>query len=176
MNACDFVVWCPSEAAETTLGAADYSYEFVLRQFVPVLQQLGRVQRVSDPSALDGVGAGGDRPLFLSFAPPHRTPRPTGLRTIPVFAWEFDRLPDEGFGGNPDNDWRIPLTRCGSAISHSQFAVDVTPPSVGCRVPDRVAAGARCGTPTPRHPAPSRRWRAPSTSTASWSTPDRARP
>lgn len=131
MPPCDFVVWCPSEGAETTLGAADYSYEFVLRQFLPVLQQLGRVERVSDPAQLGDMGAGSDRPLFLSFAPPHRTPRPVGLRTIPVFAWEFDRLPDESFGGNPDNDWRLPLAQCGSAITHSQFAVDVTRRSLG---------------------------------------------
>lgn len=133
MPASDFVVWCPNAGAETTLGAADYSYEFVLRQFVPALAQLGTVERVPDPRSL--VRESADRPILLSFAPPHRTPPEVGVRTIPVFAWEFDRLPDEMFGGNPDNDWRRPLERCGCAITHSRFAVDVTKRAMGEQFP-----------------------------------------
>lgn len=119
--------WSPSVDAESALGTADYSYEFVLRQFLTALgDRCSRVRRPEDAA----TGS-----VLMSFAPPHRTPEVPGVRVIPVFAWEFDRLPDEQFGGDPQSDWRVPLARCGAAITHSSFAVEVTRAAMGSTYP-----------------------------------------
>jgi len=114
---------------ESNLGQPEYSYYFVLKEFRPVLEQLGIVVTVSDPrhevdpiyrSAL----AHGESCVFLSFSPPHKTEVGLACPTIPVFAWEFDTIPDEVWFEDPRNDWRFVFGKLGCAITHSQFTVN----------------------------------------------------
>lgn len=111
------------------LGRSEYSYYFVLKEYRPVLERLGRVVEVLDPQAevdalyLECLGRG-EPCVFLSFSPPHRTPMHLACPTLPVFAWEFSTIPNEPFAGEPRNDWRTVLAACGAAITHSNYTVN----------------------------------------------------
>ncbi len=110
------------------LGAPEYSYWFVRRAFRPVLEKFGIVVPVTDPARevpaiCDSAAAHGQECVFFSFEPPHKTILNLPCRTIPVFAWEFDTIPDEAWGEEPRNDWRFVLAETGSAITHSGFSV-----------------------------------------------------
>lgn len=87
-----------SETNKTTirqnLGRPEYSYYFVLKEFRPLLEEIGQVVEVSDPDELvdrlyHDCRKRGEPCVFLSFSPPHRTPIHHACPTIPVFAWEF---------------------------------------------------------------------------------------
>jgi glycosyltransferase involved in cell wall biosynthesis len=109
------------------LGAPEYSYWFVRRAFAPVLAQFGIVVPVTDPGReVDQIcasaAAQGQDCVFFSFEPPHKTALGLSCRTIAVFAWEFDSIPDESWDDEPRNDWRVVLSAAGSAITHSSFS------------------------------------------------------
>ena len=82
------------------LGEPEYSYYFVLQEFLPVLKEFGEVVFINDPETeVDPLFTEalerGVLSYFLSFTPPHLTQ--TGLKcpTIPIFAWEFSSIPNE---------------------------------------------------------------------------------
>jgi glycosyltransferase involved in cell wall biosynthesis len=111
------------------LGRSEYSYYFVLKEYRPVLERLGRVVEVVDPQReVDALylecASRGEPCVFLSFSPPHRTPVHLACPTLPVFAWEFSTIPNEAFAGEPRNDWRTVLAACGAAITHSNYTVN----------------------------------------------------
>lgn len=122
------------------LGRSEYSYYFVLKEYRPVLERLGRVIEVMDPnSEVDALYAEcqsrGEACVFLSFSPPHRTPVHLACPTLPVFAWEFSTIPDEPFAGDPLNDWRTVLAACGAAITHSSYTVDAVRKAMSVEYP-----------------------------------------
>ena len=105
-----------------SLGRPEYSYYFVLKEYRPVLERIGRVVEVADPQTeVDALYleclSRGEPCVFLSFSPPHRTPVHLACPTLPVFAWEFSTIPNEAFAGEPRNDWRSVLHACGAAIT-----------------------------------------------------------
>jgi len=111
------------------LGLPEYSYYFVLKEFRPVLEQLGIVVTVTDPAReVDDIyrsaTAHGEACVFLSFSPPHKTVVGLTCPTVPVFAWEFSTLPNEVWFGEPRHDWRYVFGKVGSAITHSVFTAD----------------------------------------------------
>lgn len=122
------------------LGRSEYSYYFVLKEYRPVLERLGRVIEVSDPQAevdalyLDCLSRG-EPCVFLSFSPPHRTPVNLACPTLPVFAWEFSTIPNEPFAGEPRNDWRSVLRASGAAITHSSYTVNAVREAMGADYP-----------------------------------------
>lgn len=122
------------------LGRSEYSYYFVLKEYRPVLERLGRVVEVSDPQTevdalyLDCLSRGEDC-VFLSFSPPHRTPAHFACPTVPVFAWEFSTIPNEPFAGEPRNDWRMVLRASGAAITHSNYTVNAVREAMGADYP-----------------------------------------
>ncbi|MBD9426148.1 glycosyltransferase [Pseudomonas sp. PDM15] len=125
-----FLVYSEVTAAtiSSNLGLPEYSYYFVLRDFLPILRELGEVIVVDDPhSEVDAYYASaqedGEQCVFLSFSPPHKTP--VGLRcpTLPVFAWEFDTVPTEHWLDEVNQDWRNVLRACGAGITHSELTV-----------------------------------------------------
>jgi len=118
------------------LGASEYSYYFVLKEFRPLLEEMGLVVAVSDPeNEVDRIwknaASHGEDCIFLTFSPPHRSFIPARCPTIPVFAWEFDTLPTETWNDDPRHDWRTVLRRAGRAITHSNFAVETTKAAMG---------------------------------------------
>ena len=112
------------------LGRADYSYWFVLKHFEPLLAELGEVVILDTP---DGTPPGGSRPddVRLLFLPPHRIGPDLARGAIPVFAWEYDTIPDEPWGGQSANDWRLTLAAARGAITHSRYAADAVRRSLG---------------------------------------------
>lgn len=117
-----------SSSIESSLGLPEYSYYFVLKEFRPMLEKLGRVQVVKSPETevdaiYDSCLASGEDCVFLSFSPPNKTLTTLRCPTIPVFAWEFDTLPDEVWDADPNNDWTHVLATLGRAITHSRHTV-----------------------------------------------------
>lgn len=141
-----------------SLGQAEYSYYFVLKEYRPVLEAIGTVVEIRDPARevdahYRAARKRGQACIFLSFSPPHHTQLKLECPTVPVFAWEFSSIPDQPWGGNELNDWRIPLSRLGCAITHSSFTVEVVRKAMGTDFPvvsvpapvwDRFAAISSC--------------------------------
>jgi len=116
------------DSIRNDLGRPEYSYYFVLRELRPVLEDLGVVVEVEDPERdVDLLYRNCQRHgipcVFLSFSPPHKTPIDLECPTLPIFAWEFDTIPNEGFMGKPRNDWTRVLAKLGGAVTHSGFIV-----------------------------------------------------
>ncbi len=147
----------------TRLGTAEYSYFFVLRFFRPVLERIGRVVPVADPAReVDRLyaqaTARGEPCVFLSFSPPHRTPTGFACPTVPVFAWEFDTIPQEHWGGERRHDWARVLRTLGCAIVHSQATVQTVRGVLGEEFPvwSIPAPVWDCFAPATPHARPAR--------------------
>jgi hypothetical protein len=115
------------ENLHRSLGMPEYSYYIVLRGFLPVLKELGQVLVVSSPEQevddiYDACRKRGEKCIFISFSPPHKSP--IGLRcpTVDVLAWEFDTIPNESWDDNPKNDWRTALADHAGLISLSRYS------------------------------------------------------
>lgn len=125
---------------KSSMGLPQYSYFFVLRDFLPVLQLLGSVQVVEHPEVevdqlYDEARLAGESCLFLSFSPPHTTPLGLRCPTIPIFAWEFDSIPDEQWLDDIRQNWCHVLENCFAAISLSQFTAEVVRARLGKEFP-----------------------------------------
>jgi len=118
------------------LGAAEYSYWFVRKAFRPVLETFGTVVPVVDPerevnALCESARREGEDCVFFSFSAPQCTPVGLACPTIPVFAWEYDTIPNETWNNNPLEDWREVFSRTGLAITHSTYSVDTTQRAMG---------------------------------------------
>lgn len=137
----ELVVHCPFNPRQIAahLGEADYSYAFVLQRFLPVLESLGPVTACHEADALGAAcsqaRAAGREPVLLAFAPPHRLPGGLTCPTVPVFAWEFDTIPDEAWNGDDRQNWAAVLARLPGSITHSRFAVEAVRRSLGAGYP-----------------------------------------
>lgn len=125
---------------KTNLGLPEYSYYFVLKEFLPVLRELGEVVIVERPvQEVDVIYeqcmAAGEPCVFLAFAPPHKTPIHFLCPTVSVFAWEFDSIPNECWLNDPSQDWSYMLRQQGQAITHSAFTVATVHELLGSRYP-----------------------------------------
>jgi glycosyltransferase involved in cell wall biosynthesis len=160
----NFLLYCPVPASIETLGAAEYSYGFVLNAFRPVLEQLGCVHMVVEP-AVDAEKlyaeqvSRGENSVLLSFAPPHRTPLGLRCPVIPVIAWEFPTIPNQIWDGEVRNDWRFVLRQTGRAMTLSHFAAAAVRAGLGATYPvaavpapvwDRYRGLRNLGAPTRR--------------------------
>jgi glycosyltransferase involved in cell wall biosynthesis len=121
---------------EQNLGGSEYSYYFVLKAFLPVLERIGRVVTVNDPAQeVDGIyrraTEEGEECVFFSFAPPHRARLDLVCPTIPVIAWEYDTIPSETWNGERHQDWRFALNKFGRAITLSNFSANAIRSAMG---------------------------------------------
>lgn len=109
-----------------SLGMADYSYYFVMRSYLPLLEKFGTVEVFSEPPD-DGVITSRqehDKCLYLSFSPPDKLAPITVCPVVVIFAWEFSTIPCEEFTKAEDN-WVHELKILGCAITHSSYSVAV---------------------------------------------------
>ncbi|GAA5179048.1 hypothetical protein GCM10025771_19980 [Niveibacterium umoris] len=123
-------------ALANSLGKPEYSYFFVLKRFLPVLESLGEVVRIDDPERevdahYRAARAQGEACIFLSFSPPNKAPTGLSCPTLTIFAWEFDTLPNEAWDGNPKEDWRTVLRDHRRAIVLSTQTRDVVRRELG---------------------------------------------
>lgn len=124
---------------QAALGKPEYSYFFLMQEFVPVLERLGTVIKVDDVAGIDRCYAQytsqGEQVVFLSFSPPQQTTLGLQCPTIPVFAWEFDNIPDEAWQNDARNDWRYVFERTQGAITLSQEAAFAVKRAMGAAYP-----------------------------------------
>ena len=133
---------------EEHLGLPEYSYYFVLREFLPCLRELAEVVIIENPQQqVDEIyqnsAAQNEACVFLSFTPPHTTVIDLKCPTVCVFAWEFSNIPNEPWNGSEKNDWSWVLRKLRFAITHSQSAKQAILHAVGsefpvCNVPSPV--------------------------------------
>ena len=121
---------------EGQLGLPEYSYYFVLKEFRPILEELGEVVLVDQPDhQVDPIyhqcQANGQSCIFISFSPPHKTLVDLDCPTVSVFAWEFDNIPYESWDGDPRNDWRYVFARHRRCISLSSHTAQVVKSAMG---------------------------------------------
>lgn len=123
------------DTIHSSLGKPEYSYYFLMKEFVPALERLGSVVEVKSLDEVDALfdqhSAQGRKVVFLSFSPPQQTPEGLRCPTIPVFAWEFDSIPTEAWGDEPRNDWRRVFASSGAALTLSREAADAVKAVMG---------------------------------------------
>jgi glycosyltransferase involved in cell wall biosynthesis len=129
-----------AQTIASSMGQSEYSYYFVLKEFLPVLRALGEVCIVKDPQAeADALyreaTAAGEQCVLLAFTPPHKTPLGLRCPTIPVLAWEFDTIPNEHWLKDRKQDWRYALGRCRRAITHSGMTLEAIRREMGLDYP-----------------------------------------
>ena len=130
-----------AETVVQNFGEPEYSYYFVLREFMPLLSRFGEVIRIEDPQNevdehYQQAQAAGQPCVFLSFSPPHLTTLGLRCPTIPVFAWEFSSMPEESWWADrPEQNWRWCLQQCAGAIVHSRQSADIVRQMMGAEYP-----------------------------------------
>ncbi|MGC4009674.1 MAG: glycosyltransferase [Pseudomonas sp.] len=114
------------DTIHSSLGKPEYSYYFLLKEFLPAFQAIGTVVEVRSIAEVESLyaehHAAGRPVVFISVSPPQQTPLGLRCPTIPLFAWEFDSLPDVAWEGDPRNDWRHVFERVQGAIATSREA------------------------------------------------------
>lgn len=135
---------------QASLGKPEYSYYFLLKDFLPALKQLGQVISVSSRDEIDALyrehTAAGQQVLFISFTPPHQTPTDLECPTICIFAWEFDSIPtisvDQAtmakagdWHADPNNDWGHVFSTLDGIIATSREAAALVRSAVDGNIP-----------------------------------------
>ena len=109
-----------------SLGKPEYSYFFLMKDFLPVLERVAGMEIVQSLEQIEQLAEHyrsiGEEVVYLSFSPPHQVPLGLSCPTVCVFAWEFDTLPSIAWEGNPQNDWRYTFSHIQGAISTSREA------------------------------------------------------
>ncbi len=123
-----------------SLGAPEYSYYFLLKEFRVAFERLGSVTIVEDPAAeadaaYDRCRARGEDCVLIAFTAPQNLPDVRRCPVVPLIAWEFERIPDEPWGGNPRNDWRVALAGCACVITLSEHAAAAVKRTMGADFP-----------------------------------------
>lgn len=92
------------------IGAAAYSYYFVLEALAPSLERLGTVRLIDRPEsslafAAERAEREGYRPIHLALNPPQDCYLTPAVPTIVFPFWEFPDLPDRSFGFDTRQNW-----------------------------------------------------------------------
>lgn len=118
-----------------SLGKPEYSYFFLMKDFLPALERLGTVIQVQSRDEIESLHASysaqGEAVIFISVSPPHQTPLDLKCPTVTLFAWEFDSLPSVAWDNNPQNDWRHVFAHTSGAIATSREAAGLVAQSMG---------------------------------------------
>jgi glycosyltransferase involved in cell wall biosynthesis len=149
-----------ADRVQKDFGAPEYSYYFVKRAFRGVLERIGRRVEVRDPlrevdAIYEAAQARGEPCFFLPFCPPNTMPLGVACPTVPVFAWEYDRIPDEVWNKDPREDWTWVLSQTVGSVTHCTYAAEAITRSMGPSYPITVAPAplfetyARSGGPGP---------------------------
>jgi len=108
------------ETIKQSLGKPEYSYYFLLKEFLPALKRIAEVIEVKSEVEVEQLyqvySQKKVQVYYLSFSPPHQTPVNLTCPTISAFAWEFDTLPDREWGNDPRHNWRYVFERIAGAL------------------------------------------------------------
>ena len=112
-----------------SLGKPEYSYFFLMKDFLPVLERIGTVIQAQTREEVETLyshhSARGEQVIFLSVSPPHQTPLGLDCPTVSLFAWEFDSLPAKAWDEDPQNDWGYVFSLIHGAICTSREAAQL---------------------------------------------------
>lgn len=107
-----------------SLGKPEYSYFFLMKDFLPALERIGTVIQVQSLEEVDALHASysaqGEKVVFLSVSPPQQTPVGLDCPTVILFAWEFDSIPELSWDDDPHNNWRYVFSGLQGAICTSR--------------------------------------------------------
>jgi glycosyltransferase involved in cell wall biosynthesis len=126
-----------ANSIRASLGKPEYSYYFVLKAFLPVLEQMGEVTLVQRPQEevdplFQAAAAQGEDCVYISFSPPNTVVLDLECPTIVLVAWEFSTIPDGGWeGADPRDDWRFVFAKLGFGISLSSHTARVVKAAMG---------------------------------------------
>jgi hypothetical protein len=119
-----------------SMGLPEYSYFYVLKEFLPLLRRIGDVtiaESADEVSML--VKESNVENIVLSFTTVQNTLRNIDCLTIPVFAWEYDSIPNESWDGDSRQNWMENLLEYGLCLTHSQYSKDAVTRAVGDQFP-----------------------------------------
>lgn len=131
------IVYSPvhESSVQQNLGKPEYSYYFVLKQFLPVLERIGTVISAKDADAVDTICAdavkSGEPCLFICCAPPHRSITARNCPTTTLFAWEFADITTESWDDDPRTDWRNVFAAHGQTICLSSYTAKAVKKAMG---------------------------------------------
>jgi glycosyltransferase involved in cell wall biosynthesis len=113
-----------------SLGKPEYSYYFLMQEFLPALEALATVISVKSREEIEALHARycsqGETVVYINAGPPHQTLLDLPCPTIALFAWEFDSLPCMAWDDDPRNDWRHVFAHIQGAIATSREAAELT--------------------------------------------------
>ncbi|HUY90949.1 MAG TPA: hypothetical protein VMV10_19590 [Pirellulales bacterium] len=129
-------------APQETLGAAGYSYEFVLRAFRPLLERWAEVVEVGRPEsqldfAVRNARRRGRQPLSLSFRPFQEVYLTRKAPNVVLPFWEFPDIPAGDYKDNPRYHWVRIANHCSLILTASEFTAAALG-RAGVRTPIRV--------------------------------------
>ncbi len=122
------------------LGAAAYSYYFVLEALRPVLERLGSWRLIDRPEsrlafAAARAEAEGFRPVHLALNPPQDAFFASGIPNILFPFWEFPDIPDRDFGFDTRQNWARVSGRADLILTACRFTAEAfRRAGVGCPV------------------------------------------
>jgi glycosyltransferase involved in cell wall biosynthesis len=104
----------------TNLGQAGYSYAFVARQFVRMLEADFDLR---PGGALASGNPGADPPIaaHLGFRPPHEFELVPGVKNVLIPAWEFPEIPRAPWVTDPRQDWARTANACDLILQLCEF-------------------------------------------------------
>jgi glycosyltransferase involved in cell wall biosynthesis len=125
-------------------GEDGYSYYFVQRAFLPLLERWAAVNEVSrSPVGLDEAVAAarraGQTPIHLSFLPLEHVQLADRARNIAFPFWEYPDVPNQDVAGLPRNNWARTANRLDLILTACEFTRDAFR-RAGVRTPLEVAA------------------------------------
>jgi glycosyltransferase involved in cell wall biosynthesis len=132
--------YCYSEIGDSTiesrLGDADYSYYFVLKAYLPLLEKLGSVHiaHAVDDDLIAHCRAqqdAGQTCVLLAFAPPHKVTFELPCPVVPVFPWEYSSIPTRESVKDASADWCLSPQALAQAVTHSTYAKAVLQRELG---------------------------------------------
>jgi glycosyltransferase involved in cell wall biosynthesis len=126
------------------LGRDAYSYRYVYRAFLPLLERWGQHREASGPRgvlehAIAEARHRQQEPVHLSFLPLHLMDVVPDVANIAVPAWEFPDIPALDLENDPRHNWAKRAEQVDVIITHTQFS---------------RAAFLRAGVRTPVHVVP----------------------
>ncbi|HET6879357.1 MAG TPA: glycosyltransferase [Pirellulales bacterium] len=126
----------------TALGETGYSYDFVLRAFLPLLELYGDVTRVDRPEsqvdfAVRRLSRRGLDPVQLSFRPFSDVYLSRSAANVVFPFWEFPDIPSTDYKDNPRNNWLRIANHASLILTASQFTADALA-RAGVKKPVRV--------------------------------------
>lgn len=126
----------------TDLGETGYSYEFVLRAFLPLLELHGEVARLARPEsqvdfAVRRLARRGLQAVQLSFRPFSDVYLTRHAPNVIFPFWEFPDVPATDYKDNPRNNWVRIANRASLVLTASHFTAAALE-RAGVKTPVRV--------------------------------------